>query len=88
MGGSLGGPIVKDRVQYFLAFDRQQSSVPLAIADIRTPQDEIDLGIAKDSLDRFLDILTRNYGVPEGTQMVGIFSRKPVANTVLSRLDW
>jgi len=88
MGGSLGGPIVKDRVQYFLAFDRQQSSVPLAIADIRTPQDEIDLGIAKDSLDRFLDILTRKYGVPEGTQMVGIFSRKPVANTLFGRLDW
>jgi len=88
MGGSLGGPIVKDRVHYFLAFDRQQSSVPLAIADIRTPQDEIDLGIAKDSLDRFLDILTRKYGVAEGTQMVGIFSREPVANTVFGRLDW
>ena len=87
-GGSLGGPIVKDRVHYFVAFDRQQSNVPLAVADIRTPQDEIDLGIAKDSLDRFLDILTRKYGVTEGTQMVGIFSRKPVANTVFGRLDW
>ena len=88
MGGSLGGAIVKDRVHYFLAFDRQQSSVPLAIADIRTPQDEIDLGIAKDSLDRFLDILTRRYGVSEGAQMVGIFSRRPVANAVFGRLDW
>jgi len=88
MGGSVGGPIVKDRIQYFFAFDRQQSSVPLAIADIRTPQDEVDLGIAKDSLDRFLSILTSKYGVPEGTQMVGTFSRKPVANTVFGRLDW
>ena len=88
MGGSVGGPIVRDRVHYFLAFDRQQSNVPLAIADIRTPQDEIDLQIAKDSLDRFLDILTRRYGVPVGTPMVGLFSRRPVANTVFGRIDW
>jgi hypothetical protein len=88
MGGSLGGPIVRDRAHYFLAFDRQRSNVPLAIADLRTPQDEIDAQIAKDSLDRFLDILTRRYGVPAGTPMVGIFGRRPVANTVFGRLDW
>jgi hypothetical protein len=88
LGGSVGGPIVRDRIHYFVAFDRQQSSVPLAIADLRTTQDEVDAGIAKDSLTRFLDILSRRYGVPAGTQMVGLFSRRPVANTVFGRIDW
>jgi hypothetical protein len=88
MGGSVGGPIVRDKVHYFVAFDRQQSSVPLAVADLRTPRDEIDAGIAKDSLARFLDILTRRYGVSPGTQLVGLFSRRPVANTAFGRLDW
>src|SRR5215207_2207998 len=87
LGGSVGGPIVRDRSHFFLAFDRQQSSVPLVIADLRTTRDEIDAQIAKDSLDRFLDILTRKYSA--GTSpMVGIFSRRPVANTMFARLDW
>jgi hypothetical protein len=88
LGGSVGGPIVRDKVHYFLAFDRQQSSVPLAIADLRTTRDEIDAQIAKDSLARFLDILTRRYGVSPATQQAGIFSRKPEANAALARLDW
>jgi len=88
MGGSLGGPLVRDRVHFFLAFDRQQSSVPLAIADLRTPRDEIDAQIAKDSLERFLDILGRRYGVPATTPLIGVFTRKPEANTAFARLDW
>ena len=88
IGGSAGGPLVLDKVHYFIAFDRQQSSVPLAIADLRTPQDQISGQVNKDSLARFLDILQRKYGVPQGTQEVGVFSRLPVANTVFGRLDW
>jgi len=88
LGGSVGGPIVRDRSHFFLAFDRQQSSVPLAIADLRTPRDEIDAQIAKDSLTRFLEILTRKYGGSASSPPVGIFSRRPVANTAFARLDW
>jgi hypothetical protein len=89
LGGSAGGPIVRDRGHYFLAFDRQQSSGPLAIADLRTTQDEVDAQIAKDSLSRFLDILTRKYGAgADGSPLVGIFSRHPVANTAFARIDW
>jgi hypothetical protein len=87
MGGTVGGPIVRDRVHYFVAFDRQQSSVPLAIADLRTPRDELDAQIARDSLTRFLDILGRRYGAANAP-LVGVFSRKPVANTAFGRLDW
>jgi hypothetical protein len=85
-GGSVGGPIVRDRLQLFAAFDRQDSREPLFIADLRTPADEVDAGIARDSLARLVDILRRRYGL-QG-QQTGIFSRAPVANTVFARLDW
>ncbi len=86
VGGSAGGPIARDRLHYFLAFDRQQSSVPLAIADVRTSQDEIIAQVNTDSLARFVDILQRKYGEP--ARPVGVFSRTSVANSVFSRLDW
>jgi hypothetical protein len=85
-GGSVGGPILRDRLQLFAAFDRQDSREPLFIADLRTPTDEVDAGIARDSLARLLDILRRRYGL-QG-QQTGVFSRSPAANTVFARLDW
>ncbi len=86
-GGSLGGPIVRDRMHYFLAFDRQDLSEPYYIADIRSDEDAVDLRIAPDSLARFIDILQRSYGLdPEG--QTGAFTRTPVANTFFGRLDW
>ena len=85
-GGSVGGPLVRDRLHLFAAFDRQDSREPLFIADLRGPADEVDAGVAKDSLTRLLDILRRRYGVA-GPQ-TGVFSRAPVANTAFARLDW
>ena len=88
MGGSVGGPIVRDRMHYFLAFDRQEASVPLAIADLRTSRDELEAQIAADSLARFLDIFSRKYAAPNGGQMVGVFNRRSSAATAFGRVDW
>ncbi len=42
-GFSLGGPIIKNKLHFFVAWDHQLDSRPLIIADIRSKEDEKDL---------------------------------------------
>jgi hypothetical protein len=86
-GGSVGGPIRRDRLHYFVAFDRQDLSEPYRTMDIRNPADETQFNVARDSVERFVDILQRRYGLPAG-QNVGQFTRASVLNTAFARLDW
>lgn len=87
-GGSVGGPIVRNKAHYFFTFDRQDQKEPFFVLDLRTPQDENDAGIAKDSLTRLIDILGRKYGMNTSDQAVGAYTRAPVANTIFGRIDW
>jgi len=86
-GGSLGGPIVRDRLHFYTVFDRQDLSEPYFVADARDAEDEVQLGIARDSLTRLLGILQDGYGLG-ADQQVGQFQRKAVLNTFFGRLDW
>lgn len=86
-GFSLGGPIIKDKLHYFVALDRQNESAPFYIADIRTDADANALGISKAVLDSVITIGRQKYGL-SNTQQVGEFNRKTVANTLFTRLDW
>ena len=86
-GFSLGGPIVKDKLHFFTAFDREDASAPFYIADIRTDADANALRISKGALDTVLQIARTKYGL-SNSQQVGEFGRKTVANTFLLRLDW
>lgn len=87
-GGSVGGPIVRDRLHYFVAFDRQDSREPLFVGRLRSAADEVAAGIARDSLARLLDVLGRVYGLADAGAQTGELRRAPVANTVFARLDW
>ncbi len=86
-GFSLGGPIIKDKLHFFLALDRQDESQPVNITDIQSEADEARVGIRRDTLDKAIQIARDIYGVSNGTQ-VGQFGRKTTANTVFLRLDW
>jgi Carboxypeptidase regulatory-like domain len=86
-GGSLGGPIINDKLHYFVAYDQQNQQEPYFVLDLRTPQDEIDARLAKDSLSRLLSILGQRYGMTSSAP-VGGYSRKPLARTVFARVDW
>src|SRR5690606_34209889 len=86
-GFSLGGPIVKDKAHFFVALDQQQDSRPFYIADIRTPADETRLNVTQSTLDQFLDIARRKYGVA-GSQQIGAFDRKRPTTTLFARVDW
>jgi hypothetical protein len=86
-GFSLGGPIIKDKLHYFVALDRQTESAPFYIADIRQDADANALGISKAVLDSVVTIGRQKYGLSDA-QQVGEFKRETVANTLFTRLDW
>jgi hypothetical protein len=86
-GFSLGGPIIKDKLHFFVALDRQQESRPFFIADIQSPDDENALGISKGALDSLVTIGRQKYGLGSGPQ-TGSFGRKTLANTIFARFDW
>ncbi|OUJ74665.1 TonB-dependent receptor [Hymenobacter crusticola] len=86
-GFSLGGPIIKDKLHFFTALDRQDQSAPFFIADIKSDADANALGISKGALDTVVTIARNKYGVSNAKQ-TGEFGRKTLANTFFARLDW
>lgn len=86
-GFSLGGAIIKDRLFFFTALDRQEQSAPFYIADIKSDADAISLRISKGMLDSVINIGRAKYGLGSGPQ-VGEFPRKTTSNTFFARIDW
>ncbi|RXG22556.1 TonB-dependent receptor [Leeuwenhoekiella aequorea] len=86
-GLSLGGPLVKDKLHFFLVYERQDAGNPLSIADIQSDDDANRLGITQANLDRFLQIGRDSYGLGN-QQQIGQFDRETHANNLFVRLDW
>ena len=86
-GGSIAGPIVKDKLHYVVAYDRQQVSEPFFALDVANSADWARLQVAPDSVNRFLNILRNSYGLSSG-QQTGRFDRGNTLNTVFARADW
>ncbi len=87
-GFSVGGPILKDKLTFFGVYDRSDQSLPLEIMNVRNTSDEIELGIARDSLTRLTSILANKYGLDTTQQQTGVFSRKPLSQAFFGRVDW
>ncbi len=86
-GFSLGGPIIKNKAHFFIAWDRQDDARPLQIADIQSSADERRLGIHTDTLNRFLGIARSKYGVASSPQ-TGSFDKKRHTDAAFVRVDW
>lgn len=86
-GGTLAGPIIKDKLHYTVAFDRQDLTEPFVALNVANEGDWSRLQVSPDSVTRFLNILRDQYGLPSGDQ-VGVFGRGNTLNTVFARLDY
>ncbi|GAB3976768.1 hypothetical protein GCM10028806_36910 [Spirosoma terrae] len=86
-GFSLGGPIIKDKLHYFVVWDHQQDSRPLIIADVQTPLDERRFNVTNATLNRFVDIARSKYGVAN-TQQFGTFPKNRGTDAGFARIDW
>lgn len=86
-GFSLGGPIIKDKLHFFVAWDHQKDARPLLIAYIQSQADEARYRITQASLDRYVDIARRKYGVSSDPQF-GSFNKKRGSDAGFARLDW
>ncbi|GAB3696594.1 TonB-dependent receptor [Spirosoma flavus] len=86
-GFSLGGPIIKDKLHFFLVWDHQQDSRPLIIADIQSPVDENRFNVTRATLDRFTEIARSKYGVAN-TPQFGTFDKNRGSDAAFARLDW
>jgi hypothetical protein len=86
-GFSLGGPIIKDRAHFFVAYDGQIDSRPLEIADIQSTDDENRYNLSQETLDRFMTIAREKYGVADSKQ-TGSFDKQRVTHTIFGRVDW
>ncbi len=86
-GFSLGGPIIKDRAHFFVAWDHQADSRPFYIVDLQTPEDESLYNMSFETRDRFLDIARNQYGVSDDQQF-GSFTRNRSTDAALARIDW
>lgn len=86
-GFSLGGPIIKDRLHFFVAWDHQQDTKPLRIADIHGASDESRYNLSQATLDAFTQIAKDKYGLPNQPEY-GSFDKKSNTNSVFARIDW
>ncbi len=86
-GFSLGGPIIKNKLHFFAAWDHQQDERSLVIADIQSPVDENRFNVTRQTLDSVVKIGRDKYGL-SGLPQYGTFDKKRNSDAGFLRLDW
>ncbi|RFM27799.1 carboxypeptidase regulatory-like domain-containing protein [Deminuibacter soli] len=86
-GFSLGGPIIKDKAHFFVAWDHQANTQPLLIAPIQSNADALRYNVTQQTQDDFLRIARAKYGVANSPQF-GQFSRFKNTHALFGRIDW
>lgn len=86
-GFSLGGPIIRDKAHFFVAWDHQADSRPLYIANILSPADEAANRVTQSTLDKFVGIAREKYGVSDHPQF-GAFDKAKGTDALFARIDW
>lgn len=86
-GFSLGGPIIRDKAHFFVAWDHQADSRPLYIANILSPADEAANKVTNETLEKFTSIARAKYGVSDNPQF-GAFDKAKGTDALFARIDW
>ena len=85
LGLTLSGPIVRDKVHFFLAAERQDRDQPVFGLPAPGSTPDPDLRAHPDSVARFLNILSTVYGVED---RAGEVTQTQDETTVFGRIDW
>jgi hypothetical protein len=80
-GFALGGPIIRNRLHFFVSADGQRRDQPFVAGDPNVA------GIVEDSVRRFKQILSTRYGV-DTTQYYGAYTQASDNLALFGRLDW
>lgn len=91
-GLNLSGPVIKDKLHFFIGYDRHVQKQPWRTWDFNnagaTQADaENNLGITKDNLDLVANHLVNNFGVPD-VQQYGTMNIQRTTDNVFTRFDW
>ncbi|HMF70219.1 MAG TPA: carboxypeptidase regulatory-like domain-containing protein, partial [Flavitalea sp.] len=91
-GANFSGPIIKDKLHFFVNFDSYQNTAPFRSFDFdyegsTLAAAEKNLSITKANLDKVVSILQSDYGVPQ-VQQYGEISTKVLTNTFFARFDY
>lgn len=87
-GASIGGPIIRDRLHFFLALDRQVGNEPKPVLQTGTDAASIRAaGISPDTLAKLVQIAKTVYGY-DLAQEIGAFKQNIDESAVFGRLDW
>ncbi|MDL1912961.1 MAG: TonB-dependent receptor [Bergeyella sp.] len=86
-GFSLGGPLIKNKLHFFVAWDRQSDSRPLLIADVQTKEDAYRYNVTNTTLNEVQTIARQKYGLGN-TPQFGSFDKRRDSYTSFIRLDW
>jgi hypothetical protein len=86
-GFSLGGPIIKNKLHFFAAWDHQLDSRPLVIADVKTKDDALRFNVTNETLNQVLSIGRAKYGVGN-TPQFGSFDKVRNSDAGFLRFDW
>jgi hypothetical protein len=87
-GGSVGGPIIKDKLHFFLALDRQVGNEPKPVLQTGTDAASIRAsGISPDTLAKLINIAKTSYGY-DLAQEIGAFKQNIDESAFFGRIDW
>ncbi|MDH3298146.1 MAG: TonB-dependent receptor, partial [Gemmatimonadota bacterium] len=85
LGITLSGPILQDRVHFYIAAERQDRDQPVFALPSPTDTPDATLTFHPDSVARLLDILRNTYGVEDAA---GISPQTQDETTFFGRIDW
>jgi len=91
-GFTLGGPIIKDKLHFFVAYDGERKDEAYSLWSQSTNPGIMENGIgmraSAENVNRIISILEEKYSLDPDQRQIGFFSRTNQLDTFFGRLDW